>query len=226
MEGGYSYGKGNLFGRVNAYYSVWNDRSFLANEYNQFLDPVLIKGLNARHSGIEAEANYILPGRVRAGLFAGVGNWIWTNDVEAEVYNSEHVIVDTINVYTENLYVGDAPMTQVGGFAEVSLFRFLTLRGEATHYDRIFAGFDPVSRSNPDDRSQAWEIPSYTLVDIHLTGNFTMFHQPAMFNISVLNLFDADYILRGVDGMNHTANTFTGFAGFGRTFSVGMRVEL
>ncbi len=226
VEGGYTYGKGNFTGRVNAYYTIWNDRSFLANEYNQFLDPVLIKGLNAQHSGVEVGASYILPGKVRAGVYAGFGEWIWTNDVEAEVYNNEHVVVDTISVYTEGLYVGDAPMTQVGGFAEVALFDFLTLRGEVTHYDRIYAGFDPVSRSNPDDRSQAWEIPSYTLADLHLSGNISIFSQPATFNLSVLNLFNTDYLLRGVDGIDHTADTFTGFAGFGRTVSVGLRVEL
>jgi hypothetical protein len=211
---------------VNAYYTIWNDRSFLANEYNQFLDPVLVKGLNAKHRGLEAEAKYILPGKMHAGLFAGFGDWIWTNDVKAEIYNSEHVVVDTINVYTEGLYVGDAPMTQLGGFAEVSLFKFLRIRGEVTHYNRIYAGFDPVSRSNPQDRSQAWQIPAYTLADLYVSGSFTMFRQPAQFNVSVLNLFDANYLIRGVDGIDHSADTFTGFAGFGRTVSVELRVEL
>lgn len=225
VEGGYKYNSTIFSGRINAYYTIWNDRSFLANEYNQFLDPVLIQGLNARHKGVEAEGHIALSRKVKAGIIAGLGDWIWTNDVDAVVYNNEHVVVDTIQVFTRNLFVGDAPMTQLGGYAEVELLGFMTLRGEVTYYDRIYAGFDPVTRSNPDDLAQAWRMPAYAVADMHLSGVFTLFKQAAQFNVAVLNLFDANYLLQGVDGVDHTAETFTGFAGFGRTVSVGMTVK-
>ena len=226
VEGGYKFQESNFSGRINAYYTIWNDRSFLANEYNQFLDPVLVQGLNARHKGVEAEGHVALSRKVKAGVIAGIGEWIWTNDVDAVVYNNEHVVIDTIQVFVRNLFVGDAPMTQLGGYAEVQLFGFISLRGDVKYYDRIYAGFDPVSRSNFEDRSQAWRMPAYAVVDMHLSGDITLFKQPAQFNVAVLNLFDANYLLQGVDGVSHDASTFTGFAGFGRTLSVGMTVKL
>ncbi|PID95055.1 MAG: hypothetical protein CSA95_01575 [Bacteroidetes bacterium] len=225
VEAGYQYAYRHLGIQVNAYFTIWNDRLFLANEYNQFLDPVMIKGLDARHRGLEMEASYRLPGVLRVGVFSSVGDWKWVNDVVANSYNNAHVVVDTIRVFADGLYVGDAPMWQLGGYAECVLFDFLTVRGEVRHYDRLYAGFDPVRRSHPQDRTQAWQLPSYTLVDLHLSGVFTLFGQPARVHLAILNLFNKEYLLRGVDGMDHTASSFAGFPGFGQTASVGLTLR-
>ncbi|MDY0286106.1 MAG: carboxypeptidase-like regulatory domain-containing protein [Bacteroidales bacterium] len=223
VEAGYSFNGSVFFARINAYYTRWNDRSFLANEYDQFLDPVLVKGLNARHTGLEAEGTVRIRS-ITAGCVLAAGNYLWTNNVQAEVYNTHHVVTDTLQVYSKGLYVGDMPMFQLGGYVELPLAGFLSLRGDAMHYGRRYADFDPITRTDAGDTSQAWKMPDYTLVNVHVSGDFLLFKQQARFTLSLFNVLDAVYILRGVDGVDHTAAAFSGFWGFGRTLHAGIKV--
>ncbi|HSG67090.1 MAG TPA: TonB-dependent receptor, partial [Bacteroidales bacterium] len=161
VEAGYgmSYDKTRI--RVNGYYTYWQDKSFLANEYDQFLDPVLIRGLDASHLGIEFEANQRLNKNLSLAAILSLGEWKWKNDVKAEVYDNNNVLKDTINVYADGLFVGDAPQTQVGLSGNYHFLGHFTLGLNWVYYDRLYADFNPVSRNNPDDRKQSYRIPSY-----------------------------------------------------------------
>ena len=104
--------------RLNGYYTRWEDKSILTNEYNQFEDPSMIRGLDALHLGAEAELSQRITGWLNAGGSLSIGNWKWKNDVTAFVFNDDQVVIDTIQVYADGLYVGDAPQTQVSLFVD------------------------------------------------------------------------------------------------------------
>ena len=113
IELGYGYNYNNTFARINAYYTYWEDRSMLANEYNQFLDPVMIRGLDALHKGIEIDVNQKVSKNINLGVIASFGDWKWKNNVSAEVYDNNNVLKDTVEIYADGLNVGDAPQTQL-----------------------------------------------------------------------------------------------------------------
>jgi len=225
VEAGYgiSYDKTRL--RLNAYYTYWNDKSFLANEYDQFLDPVLIKGLDASHMGIELELSHRLNKNIDLAGILSIGDWQWKNDVSAAVYDNNNVLQDTITVYANGLYVGDAPQTQIGLSGNYHFLQHFTIGLNWIYYDRMYADFNPVNRNDPNDREQSYRIPSYHLLDAHFIIDFTMFGQQATSNLSMLNLLNSTHIMRGLDGADHQLTSFRGFWGFGRTVNVGLKIR-
>jgi iron complex outermembrane recepter protein len=225
FEAGYGLSRENTRIRLNAYYTYWKDKSFLANEYNQFLEPALVSGLDARHLGIEMEAEQRIGNNISLGGLFSVGDWKWQNDVTAVVYDNNNVLKDTIGVYANGLYVGDAPQTQLGLHGRYRFMEHFSLYLNWIYYDRLYADFNPVNRSDPDDREQSYRIPAYQLLDAHLQVYFTMFGKEANFMLSIFNLLDSKHIIRGRDGQGHRQDSFTGFWGFGRTLSAGFKIR-
>ena len=92
-------------------------------------------------------------------------------------------------------------------------------------YDRLYADFNPVNRHDPEDHEQSYRIPSYHLMDGHFKINFKMFGQEAIAHVSMLNILGSKHIIRGLDGADHSPDSFTGFWGFGRTMNVGLNIR-
>lgn len=237
-EVGYRYVWARGGAEVTGYAVLWKNRSLMSDPYRQAdamgATKYMITGLDAFHYGIEADVFWNITDRVRAEAYASVGDWRWKNDVRAVIYDDySDTEVGRINVYSDGLPVGDAPQTQVGAALEAEMPLGFRLSADWTFNDRMYADFDPVTRTDPDDRSPAYRIPSYHLLGATLSwsGRFgqtdggrrgvglTVFATGA-------NLLDAFYIERGKDGYDHTLDTFRGYWGFGRNFTFGMRVML
>ena len=95
--------------------------------------------------------------------------------------------------------------------------------------DRMYAEFDPVTRTSADDRTPAYRIPAYHLLGATVQWSGAIPRADDSFcRLTVFltgsNLLDAMYIERGKDGKNHDLSTFAGYWGFGRNFSFGLRV--
>ncbi len=224
-ELGYGYNSASSRIRLNAYYTLWQDKSVLTNEYNQFQDPSMIRGLDALHTGIEGEIRQDFSDYFSAGGSFSIGSWKWKNNVRAYLYNKENIITDTINVYADGLYVGDAPQTQFGIFGELKAFKLFDINLSWVYYDRLYADFNPNNRTNPDDHSQSYRLPSYSSLDLHLGYPFNIGKLIAYGNISCYNLLNSTYIIRGEDGTGHNLNDFRGFWGFGRNFNFSLKIN-
>jgi iron complex outermembrane recepter protein len=224
-EAGYGFDSKNTRFRLNAYYTKWKDKSILTNEYNQFEDPSMVQGLDALHMGVEAELNQQITRWLWAGGSFSYGNWKWKNDVTAFVFNDDNAVVDTISVYADGLYVGDAPQTQLYLFAKVRILKTVDYTASWEYYDRYYANFSPTTRTNPDDHSQSYRIPSYQNIDMHLECPFKLSKIRARVDLGCYNVLDSKYIIRGEDGSSHTIDDFTGFWGFGRNFYVSLKLE-
>jgi outer membrane receptor protein involved in Fe transport len=224
-EVGYGLNLNHTRLRMSAYCTSWKDKSVLTNEYNQFEDPSMIRGLDALHMGVEAEISQQFTRWLKAGGSLSFGNWQWKNDVTAFVFNDDQAVVDTINVYADGLYVGDAPQTQVALFAEVRLLRTLDFSATWMYYDRYYADFSPTTRTDPDDRSQSYRIPAFQTVDLHVGCPFKIGTFRARADLGCLNALNDQYIIRGQDGYSHSITDFSGFWGFGRTFYLTFKFE-
>lgn len=224
-EIGYGLDLRNTRLRLNAYYTRWEDKSILTNEYNQFKDPSMMQGLDALHIGAEAELSQRITGWLNTGGSLSLGNWKWKNDVTALVFNNDQAVVDTIQVYADGLYVGDAPQTQLSLFVSIKVMRTVDISASWMYYNRYYADFDPGARTNPDDRKQPYRIPSYQSLDLHLECPFRVGTLNAKADAGCLNALNSKYIIRGQDGNSHTINDFSGFWGFGRTFYLSLKLE-
>jgi hypothetical protein len=229
FELGYEFQEKNVSLNINGYCTYWKDKSLLSNENIPLSDSTMtramIRGLDALHQGIEVELSTRPFRFLDAGATLSLGNWKWKNNVVAELYNEDDVLIDTTEVYADGLYVGGAPQTQLGIFAGIGITPDLNLKINWLCYDRLWADFDPALRNNPDDDRQPYRLPRYSVVDILLNYHFTVGKQDAYFEAGCYNAFGKEYILRGEDGPNHDESGFRGFWSFGRTFNFGMKVE-
>ncbi len=243
-EAGYRYvwSRGGV--ELTGYAAYWKNKTMMSDPYKQAdaigVTKYMVTGLDAFHYGVEVDAFCNFTDWMKLSVFASIGDWRWKNDVQAVIYDDySDVEVGRINVYSDGLPVGDAPQTQLGaqlGFDIPCGFRFLA---DWQFNDRMYADFDPVTRTDPSDRSPSYRFPSYHLLGATLswsdefrlcaaggdaagkcqlakTMGVTVF-------VTGANLLDAMYIERGKDGASHDLATFRGYWGFGRNFSFGVR---
>jgi len=229
VEMGYSYFSQATILNFNAYYTYWEDKNFLSNEYIQLQDDqqtrALVTGLDASHSGIELEIKKRVSSYFWLGGLASLGNWKWKNNVMAVLFNDNNVPTDTVHVYANGLYVGDAPQVQYGLSADLKILPLLHLKANWLYYDKLYADFDPAARNDPEDKQQPYRIPAYQVLDLHLGYSFTVFNRQTMATISCFNVFDKNYIVRGEDGTGHNLDTFQGFWSFRRNFSFAIKLN-
>ncbi len=229
VEAGYAFTRKNATAKINFYATWWRDKNFLSNEYIQLEDEAqtraMVTGLSAFHQGVEAEAGYRLTKDFYLGGLFAVGDWKWKNNVQATLFDDNNVPVDTVAVYADGLYVGGAPQLQAGLTAKLTLLNTFQLTGNWLIYGKNFAGFDPTGRTDPGDNTQPYQIPSYNFLDLHLVYPFLFMHHEARFGLSCYNVMNETYIIRGEDGSNHDAATFSGFWGFGRTFNFDLKIS-
>ena len=103
---------------------------------------------------------------------ASIGDWRWANNVtDVQVFNEEQELVRTVNLFIEDLKVGDAAQTTFALGANYEVLEDVNLRLDYNYYDNYFADFDPNNRSTAD-QGQAWEAPAYGLLDFGLTYGF------------------------------------------------------
>ncbi len=228
-EAGYKFSNNAVQINVNGYYSYWKNKTLLSDPYKQLDDSqvrYMLRGLDAQHMGVEVSYDHRITRWLTLSAFASAGNWKWKNDVNATIYDPYTSLpVDTLKVFTDGLLVGDAPQTQLGAMATVKILNTLEVRAECRYNDRMYANFDPSKRTNPNDRSQSYRIPSSFVTDLHINYPFKISMVRANLFFSCTNLFNEKYIERGDDGANHDLSTFRGFWGVGRNVQAGIRLQ-
>ncbi len=215
---------------LTAYYAYWQDKTLMSASYKTVdIDPYkyMVKGLDAQHFGIEAEASYRPATWINLDAFASLGQWKWKNDVDATIYDPDTMMeMGQVKVYADGLHVGDAPQTQLGAAATARFLKGFSAKVEYSWNDRIWADFDPVTRTDPQDRADSYRIPSYSLLGASISWSGRIFGSAVTIYCNGGNLLDAFYIERSKDGAKHDRDTFTGYWGNGRNVSFGLRLTL
>ncbi|MDW5289967.1 TonB-dependent receptor [Formosa sp. PL04] len=227
MELGYGYRSEKLSANVNIYRTVWDNRS----ETYSYQQPdgrnatANILGVNAIHQGIELDFVYRATDKLKLTGMASFGDWRWDNDVKnVQIFNEDQELIETIDLYIEDLHVGDAAQTTVAFGANYELIEKTVLSLDYNYYDNLYADFDPSNRTTPN-APDAWEVPAYSLFDLGLSHNFMM----GPFDVFLLgrmnNIFNVDYVSDAQDGAGSGASTALVYYGAGRTFSIGAKLN-
>jgi mRNA-degrading endonuclease HigB of HigAB toxin-antitoxin module len=153
----------------NVYFTDWSDRVDNINPSGTD-DLVRLFDVASRHMGVELEAAWQPDRFIRFDAAFSYGIWEYTEDVSGTyIYNEFQDSTKEQSAYIKDLKVGDAPQTQfalaltifpVPGMAAQLLWR---------SYSNYYSQFDPVSRDDPDDREQVWQIPAYNLFEFHFS---------------------------------------------------------
>ena len=234
--------EGALALTLNAYLTIWKDRSFTRGFTNQNTDEeglISITGVQQQHMGVELEAAYQPAKIVRFDGSVSVGNWKYTDNVD---YRYEEVrgsgVYETGSLYIKDLKVGNAPQTQtsysVTAFPVDGLYLSLVGKSFFEHY----ADFDPLDRTDAAEEGvQSWNIPNYTIFDIHVKYTLANVVNDVDVEIfgNIFNLFDEIYVQDAVDnsayngysanGTNHSADDAEVYLGLPRTYNAGVRIN-
>ena len=222
-EAGYGLRSSRVSANLNLYWTNWRDKSLFV--YVQATDGYAnVQGLNAIHQGVELDFTAKLIGGLRLSGMASLGNWQWVNDVEALISDDNNVVIDTVNVYSKGLKVGDAPQTTFRIGLDYD-FRFgLGLDLDYTYYDQFYALFDPTDYTDPNQAGQqALQLPAYGIMNLGLSYKTEIAGVGVRFRANMYNALDELYIAEARDASVLT--DARGFFGFGRTWTLGLKLS-
>lgn len=229
IELGYKLNLRNIHVNLTGYLTERNNVSMLSNEYIQLENSdqtrAMIVGLNSLNKGIELDFNLDISRNIKVGGWASVGSFKWQNNVSAKLFNDNNVVVDTVNVYAKNLFIGGTAQNQAGIFIDLVILKTLLLKVEYQHFDGVYADFDPTSRNNPNDIQQPYQFPTYGVFNSYIGVPFNINKLYGRLQINAYNILNSKYIVMGEDGVNHDLETFRGFWSFGRNMSFGLTLN-
>lgn len=246
IEGGIDFRSTDrkLAGKVNFYNTTWNDRTITRTIQETSGDDGLINitGLNALHRGIEAELAYQPLDLVRFDVAASMGNWEYTDDVDAR-YTPDQADPNTqerVQLYVKDVKVGDAPQSQVAYAITFYPMDGLYAKITGRSYWNYYADFDPTSRTDASQAGeQVWEVPAYNVFDLNVGYDIPRDMLGASrFDIrvfaNVFNVFDSFYIQDATNnsrfnafrdnGVANMADDAEVFLGLPRQFNFGTRI--
>ncbi|MFP4471719.1 MAG: TonB-dependent receptor [Bacteroidales bacterium] len=245
-EIGYSYYNRKMTLNLNAYYTIWENKpadrpASLYDEDSGDWYSVNINGMDALHKGIEAEFGYKLSNNMLYEGLLSVGDWKWTGNDSARIYNNAQVLVETRYFDASGIFVGDAAQIQTRHSLRLELIDDIYVKGAFTYFGKHYSEFDPLNldpERNPwafDDEGnprQSWKIPNYYLVDLHAGYGFRL--KSVKFNLraSVLNLLNEKYISDANNNDGYIGQAFNSFDarsaavffGLGRRYNISLQL--
>ncbi len=223
VETGFAYRAKFFRASIFGYYTNWRDKTLSISMGNAMAN---ITGLDALHKGIEFVAKTRPFRNVHIGTMYSMGDWKWADDVDADIYDQDRNLIGHENVYAKGLHVSDAAQTTAAITLDIEVLPKLKIGSDWTFYDRLYAKFSVENRADLEDRGvDSWRMPSYNLFDLNTRYDFRIGELNASIFGKVNNLLDTEYISDALDGNNHDAASSYVYYGFGRTWSVSLRIE-
>ncbi len=230
-EIGYVYKSAKFTSHVNGYYTVWSDisllKSFRAN--NGSYVNAFMSSLKEIHSGIEIEANWFATQWLRLGGMINLGNWKYADDASATLYDSQtHAEIGKGTIYTKGLKIGNQPQTSYGLNGSFHLTKNITLSAHYLYYANLYAYFTPETRTNPNDRSQAYKLPDYGMLNMRLGWAFKIAGLNSYFNWNVYNVTNNITLIEAQDKYSSASDSHVfkkGFWSWGRNMNFSLKVR-
>ncbi|NPA44299.1 MAG: TonB-dependent receptor [Chlorobi bacterium] len=224
-ELGYGYKSKKLKGNIALYHTEWKDKAMTKTNIDGGTD--IYTGLDAIHQGIEVELTYKPSKKIKVKGMVSIGDWVWgDNPVTVESYDQDQQLMDTFTAYTGGVHVGDAAQTTAALSIDAEVLPKVTLGLDVNYYDNLYAYFDVNNRVSPTASDvDAWQMPAYILSDLSLKYKFNIGKLDASLYGKVNNLFDTEYIADATDGSTHDYDTSPVFYGFGRTWSLALKIR-
>ncbi len=219
---GIGYGTKNLKAHLYGYYTKWMDKTLVRTMGPSVAN---IRGLDALHKGLEGVIKYKPTPKFSSYAMFSLGDWRWMNDVKGTIYDEQHNVIGEVTIYARGIHVGNAAQTTAAlGFEWEALPKF-KVGADWTYYDRLYANFNIENRTDSTDRSDAWRMPKYNLLDLNAKYSFKFGGFNATLYAKVNNVFNTMYIPDALDGIKHDAYSSVVYFGLGRTWTLSLKVR-
>lgn len=235
FELGYGINYPNLKATLNAYYTLWTNKS--TNTYNSAdLVYTSVRNVDARHMGVELSVAQEISRRVQLNAAIAIGDWRWIGQGLA-TYSDEagNLIPDreqNVPVYLDGVHVGDAAQNQFQLGLRVEPVRGAYIRPSFLLFTKYYAAFNPDNILNPDTRTDSYRLPTSRQFDMHFGYDVKPLFKDQVrigFKASVLNVLN-EFYFTDVNNSSSTnvvdPNNLQVFFNRGRTYTIGMSVTL
>lgn len=249
-ELGYGYRSGIFTANVNAYYTLWMDKSTVKSirlgndEYGR----MNMSGVDARHMGIEVDFRLQPTKWLDITGMASLGDWIWSSNARGYLYDAQgQPLANTSGDLASGVQAEDHAWIdlnqkgiRVGGSAQTTAALGLTarpLKGLRVSADwNVYANnyADPyVSLSNTSPFSaltvkDPWRIPWGHQLDLSASYRFNIGKTRATVYCNVNNLYDYNYIMdaqSAAEAEGIWQNAYAVMYSFGRTYTVRLKIN-
>jgi outer membrane receptor for ferrienterochelin and colicin len=231
VELGYGYTSAKLDLKVNVYSTSWGNRFVTRSLSNQqgVDGTAQFRNVDVLHKGFELEGKYTANNNLTFKGMLSIGDWEYTNNFEAELFDDNQQSIGTGTLYTKGSKVGDA--AQFTSYLEVaySIGKFNIDLGYR-FVDGLYADYSITdSQFTEADNKGALKLPSYGLADFGVTVNFG---KGFSLRSNINNLFDTTYIAESNSNIHADADSVTWngvdvrnsvWFGFGRTWNTSLR---
>lgn len=229
LELGYGFRSRFLKANVNLYRTTWEDR-FLQAEVrvpSGEEGTANLYGIAQNHSGIEVELSGEIAKSLELDVMVSVGNWVYANDVVADVFDDNQDPIGEHTLYIDGVKVGDAAQTTGRIGLTWTIIRDLRLYGNYFYAANLYSDFSPDDGYFEDpDNEGALKIPDYGLVDLGLYYSFKVGKSEWSWRLNINNLLNEEYISE-IDYIKDRDNIEAniGYWGFGRTWNTGITIN-
>lgn len=255
FEVGYGFKNSVFSAKLNGYWTKWMDKTMAkTNDYSAIESEGIsagrwvlnLEGVDARHMGIELELEYNPARWVELTGMLSLGDWVWDCNTNGHFYNQEgQPLKDLkghkasgIGAEDHGSMVVNLDKVKVGGSAQTTAalgVKFRPVEGLRIGMDwNLFANnyadwtisSNDITINSTYKYPTPWKLPTYYTFDANAGYSVKMGESvKATFSGNVDNLFDAVYIQTADDGTGHNWQTSYGFYGFGRTYSVKLKLD-
>ena len=234
LELGYGYIGNGFKLNLNVYSTVWGNRFVSRSLSNQqgVDGSAQFRDIDVVHNGIEIEAQYRHSGTTKLRGMLSIGDWTYTKDFEAELFDDNQQLIGTGTLYLEGAKVGDAAQFVAYLGIDQKFGELLNVDLDYRFVDGLYADYSITDSAFTEANNPgALKLPSYGLVDLGAT--FTM-KKGWSLRANINNLLNTTYIAESNSNIHATAGseTWNGvdknnsvWFGFGRTWNLSLRYQ-
>ncbi len=240
-ELGYGFTSRYFSTNVNIYRTNWMDKTMIKT-----LDPtdpesgtINLTGVNALHQGIELDFKSKPFAGLEIGGMVSLGDWKWKDNASGYLFNRDGQPISTtqqivemgspdhalVTVNLDDIKVGNSAQTTANLNTSYEFMKGLSAGLDFTYYARNYSNFNVlINNWGVNKFSQPWEIPAAGVMDFNANYKFDIGTFKAILFGNINNLLDVIYITDAQDGGTHSWDTATVFYGFGRNWSMGLKL--
>ncbi|MFM2293081.1 MAG: hypothetical protein RIS29_2894, partial [Bacteroidota bacterium] len=239
-ELGYGYKSRYFSGNLNIYRTKWMDKTMVVTStQQQEIQYANLEGVNALHQGIELDfKSKPLKDLELTGMIS-FGDWTWDSNASGYLYTQTGQPADEKGLPTELMGPKHAKVDinlkgiHVGNSAQTTAalgFNYQILKGfhiglDGNYFGRNYSSFKINSAIGVNTFAQPWMIPDAYTFDFMTNYRFKVGDYDASLVGNIDNLFNTEYIADAYDGNDHDAKTAQVFYGFGRTWSLSLKLK-
>lgn len=226
LEGGYGFTMPQLSLNVNYYYTKWMNRGLNKSLGNNQV--ATIHGLDALHQGVEFEAVYkpVYNFTLR-GMFSW-GDWILTDNATMSVFDGNNQLIsDDEKVYVKDVHVGNSAQIMAALNASYEPFDNFRIGAGWNFFGKNYADYTIEDRTTSREQGlDSWKMPEFSTFDANVNYKLNITKGlSATLYMNVNNLLNTRYIADAKDGLDHDEYTSLVYYGFGRTWTMGLKVR-